>query len=136
MKSTTLFAALLMAFAGSVALLTTGCESTSTADEVITVTPSSATLVGKSTASFVASATSTNSPLVLPLEWNLDRGDLGRILSTVGLTAVYESNGKIGNNTISVQDQLGQAGVAVVNQVEAAVTNEAAAATSAEPITI
>lgn len=114
--------------------VTAGCESTSTADSVITVTPASATLDGKGdTASFVASLASTNSQLVLPLEWSLDRGDLGRILNAVGLTAVYEGNGKVGNNTITVKDQIGQAGVAVINQIEP-VTNAAVAAAAA-PVT-
>ena len=118
MKPVTLFFVML-ALAGVGVVLTTGCESTSTADEVITLTPASATLSGKgATASFVASVTSTNAELVLPLEWAVGSGNLGRILSTAGLTAIYESNGKIGNNTISVQDQVGQAGVAVINQVE------------------
>lgn len=118
MKPVTLFFVLL-ALAGVGVVLTTGCESTSTADEVITLTPASATLSGEgATASFVASVTSTNAELVLPLEWAIGSGNLGRILSTAGLTAIYESNGKIGNNTISVKDQVGQAGVAVINQVE------------------
>jgi len=134
MKSA-IFPVALLCLAGAFVLLTTGCESTSTAEEVITVTPASASLDGKGdTASFVASATSTNSPLVLPLEWNLDRGDLGRIISAVGLTAVYESNGKVGNNTITVKDQVGQAGVAVINQIEP-ITNAAVAAT-AEPVVL
>lgn len=118
MKPVTLFFVML-ALAGVGVVLTTGCESTSTADEVITLTPASATLSGEgATASFVASVTSTNAELVLPLEWAIGSGNLGRILSTAGLTAIYESNGKIGNNTISVKDQVGQAGVAVINQVE------------------
>ena len=118
----------------AVNLLATGCESTSSADEVIKVTPESSTLVGKrATASFVASATSTNSPLVLPLEWSVGRGDLGKFLATEGVTAVYESNGKVGNNTITVQDKIGQSGVAVVNQVEPVVSNAVPAASSASP---
>ncbi len=118
MKSAILLFSVL-ALVGAGVGLTTGCESTSTADEVITLTPASATLTGEgATASFVASITSTNAELVLPLEWAVGSGNLGRILSTAGLTAIYESNGKIGNNTISVKDQVGQAGVAVINQVE------------------
>ena len=118
MKSAILLFSVL-ALVGAGVWLTTGCESTSTADEVITLTPASATLTGEgATASFVASITSTNAELVLPLEWAVGSGNLGRILSTAGLTAIYESNGNIGNNTISVMDQVGQAGVAVINQVE------------------
>jgi len=117
----------------AVNFLTTGCESTSTADEVIKVTPASSTLVGKgATASFVASATSTNSPLVLPLEWSIARGDLGKILTANGVTAIYESNGKAGNNTITVSDKIGQSGVAVINQVEPVVNNAPAAASLPE----
>ena len=120
MKNISWMAAGLVAGVLAVNVLVTGCESTSSAEEVITVTPASATLVGqRATASFVASATSTNSPLVLPLEWSIARGDLGKLLSAEGVTAVYESNGKVGNNTITVKDKIGQSGVAVVNQVEA-----------------
>lgn len=115
----------------AVNLLITGCESTSSADQVIKLTPESAELRGKgATASFTAAATSTNSPLVLPLEWSLSRGDFGRVLSAEGVTAIYESNGSVGNNTITVKDKIGQSGVAVINQLAPIVSNAPPAAGS------
>jgi|APTNR8051073442_1049403.scaffolds.fasta_scaffold00080_28 hypothetical protein len=134
MKNISWMAAGLVAGVLAVNVLVTGCESTSSAEEVITVTPTSANLVGQgATASFVASATSTNSPLVLPLEWSIARGDLGKILGAEGVTAVYESNGKLGNNTITVKDKIGQTGVAVINQVEPVETAADVAATASLP---
>ena len=112
---------LVTALAGVGMLMTAGCETNDSQDAVIILSPVSANLAGRgATATFVASAkvgTVTNE-LILPLSWSIGRGDLGRILSTAGVTAIYESNGKIGANTITVVDQIGQAGVAAINQVE------------------
>lgn len=117
MKTTSWLAVSLVAGLVAVNVLVTGCESTSTAEEVITVTPATATLNTKGeTASFVASASSTNNPLVLPLEWSIGNSELGRIINVTGLTAIYESNGKMGNNTIKVKDQINQEGVASISQ--------------------
>lgn len=134
MKNLSWMAVGLVAGLLAVNVFVTGCESTSSAEEVITVTPASASLIGQgATASFVASATSTNSPLVLPLEWSIARGDLGKLLTAEGVTAIYESNGKLGNNTLTVKDKIGQTGVAVINQVEPEDTTADAAETASLP---
>jgi hypothetical protein len=54
--------------------------------------------------------------LVLPLVWSVSDSSLGVIKASEGMTAIYESTGTIGNNTITVRDQGDKAGVAVVNQ--------------------
>jgi hypothetical protein len=41
---------------------------------------------------------------------------LGDIKSSAGVTAIYQSTGKAGNNVISVRDQGDSEGVAVVTQ--------------------
>ena len=53
---------------------------------------------------------------------------LGRILSSAGYTAIYESYGGKGQNVVTVCDQVGRAGVAVVNHRIAEQTNTAAMA--------
>lgn len=123
MKSAVLLFAML-AMLGVGVVLTTGCESTSTQEEVIKLTPVAATLSGGApTVTFFAYAASTNTPLVLPLEWSVAREDMGRVLSAAGVSAVYESKGKVGNNTITVKDQVGQSGVAAIEQLAPGETN-------------
>ena len=122
-----LWGALLGAAAGWI--LVTGCESTSSVDDIITVSPSSPQLSAtNATVTFTATG-GTNGTLVLPLQWSVDNLTLGRILANGGVTAVYQSTGMTGNNIIRVRDQAEAAGYAVVNQTEAAATN----ATSVTP---
>ena len=66
--------------------------------------------------------------IFLPLEWSVGSPQLGRILSSAGYTAIYESYGGKGQNVVTVCDQVGRAGVAVVNHRIAEQTNTAAMA--------
>ena len=99
-----------------VGLFMAGCENTTTSDTAITVTPDSVELKGGATQVFTASVADTNVALNLPLVWTVGDSTLGLIKSSEGLTAVYESNGAIGNNTVTVRDQGEASGVAVINQ--------------------
>jgi hypothetical protein len=93
-----------------------GCES-STTDAGINVTPAEET---RSTGDsqlvlFTASAAGgTNQVLYLPLEWKVSDEGLGHMVESHGYQAVYQSNGKPGNNIITVEDQGTSEGVAVV----------------------
>lgn len=63
--------------------------------------------------------------IFLPLEWSVGAPHLGRILSSAGYTAIYEGYGGRGQNVVTVCDQAGRAGVAVVNHRIAEQTNTA-----------
>jgi hypothetical protein len=97
--------------------LMTGCESSSSSSSapIISVDPGSATLEGEGSVVFTASV-DEDKELFLPLDWSVDDGGLGRITGSGGLTAVYESFGGEGVNTVKVRDQSGSEGVAVVIQ--------------------
>lgn len=71
--------------------------------------------------------TNLASQIFLPLEWSVGSPHLGRILSSAGYTAIYESYGGKGQNVVTVADQIGRAGVAVVNHRLAEQTNAATA---------
>ena len=92
-----------------------GCESTSSGDLAIQVEPSSTEIAGQGTVFFTA-VVDTNQNLVLPLEWSVDEPVLGRISESAGLSAVYVSSGAVGASAITVRDQSGRDGLAVVNQ--------------------
>lgn len=67
--------------------------------------------------------------IFLPLKWHVGSPHLGRILSSAGYTAVYESMAASdGQNVVTVNDQVGRAGVAVVNHRIPEQTNTAATA--------
>ena len=94
-----------------------GCETTESTDTVITVTSSSSTLEGSlATATLTASTASTNTALALPLVWTVANPALGNIRASAGLTAVYESTGKVGNNIVTVRDQGQAEGIATIVQ--------------------
>ena len=97
-----------------------GCEETTT-DVGITIAPQSATLTeaGASQvfeATSVGQGTGTVSGLFLPLEWHVSDSSLGSVVANGGSTAIYVSLGKSGQNVVSVKDQSGLKGVAVVTQ--------------------
>lgn len=93
-----------------------GCETTESANSVIAVTPSAPELQGRlATQTFTAEGTAENE-LALPLVWTVSDPNLGVIRSTVGLSAVYESSGRVGNNIITVRDQGQAEGLATVVQ--------------------
>ena len=92
-----------------------GCESTQTTDNVITVSPASATLTNDwATVVFTASFASSNTALALPLMWSVSDPARGTIRASGGLTAIYEGKNLGGNNTITVRDQGDNSGIAVV----------------------
>ena len=84
---------------------------------MITISPADTVLTTSNrTAVFTASLVGTNRTLVLPLTWTVGDGSLGAIKSSLGLSAVYESTGKLGNNTVIVRDQTYAEGVVSVTQ--------------------
>lgn len=94
-----------------------GCESTDSESSAITVTPAQTQVTDRlATVSLTAASADATMELVLPLVWTVSDASLGSIKSSAGLTAVYESNGRVGNNTITVRDQNDREGIAVVNQ--------------------
>ena len=94
-----------------------GCESTSSTSDVLTVTPSSATLNSSNLVATFTVDVGTNGTLVLPLKWSVSNSGLGTIVSSASLEAVYQSNGTTGVNTIVVQDQASAEGaVSVIQQ--------------------
>lgn len=100
----------------------TACEETEELN-AIEVSPDTAVLTGSGD-SIVFTAkrptvdigTNTFDNLFLPLEWEVSNPNLGKIQSSGGFSAVYESNGKVGQNFINVRDQAGSEGVALVEQ--------------------
>lgn len=101
-----------------IGLFVAGCEVANTPDTAITVTPGSVVLSGETnTQVFVASAAGTNAELALPLVWTVDDSSVGIIKSSAGMSAVYESTGVIGNNSVRVRDQGESEGVAIVSQL-------------------
>ena len=101
----------------AVAWLLAGCEGSST-NRGITLSPSSVALTNRTGAvTFTAAAVDTNQTLFLPLEWQVSDPSLGRIVSSFGITAVYEGFGGQGNNTVIVKDQSDSEGVALVQQL-------------------
>jgi len=96
-----------------------GCESTTSADSAMTVDPPSVDLtVSNRTQVFTAALTTTNTTLVLPLNWSVSNPALGTIKASQGVTAVYESAGNVGENTVTVRDQTGNSeAMALVRQL-------------------
>ncbi len=108
-----------MVVAGWLGALMVGCEATGTTESAISITLSSSSISGKGAVTLTAaSAGGTNgtSGLALPLVWTVSDPALGGIKSSAGVTAIYESTGKRGNNAITVRDQGEAEGVAVVSQ--------------------
>lgn len=94
-----------------------GCETTETTDTVIAVSPGEVVVTNAAqTVVFTASYASTNVALAMPLQWSVSDDSLGIIKSSAGMTAIYESKGKVGNNSVTVKDQGQAEGVAIVNQ--------------------
>jgi hypothetical protein len=91
-----------------------GCESRDK-DANIAVTPQTTDLVGPGD-TVVLVAADPDADLVMPLVWSVSNPSIGGILSASGDSAVYESNGTWGQNTITVLDQSDREGVAVVEQ--------------------
>lgn len=118
MKATTLTAMLMALGVGVAALVGTGCESTNNDEQTLIIDPPSTTAVGRVSIALVARASSTNTIVVLPLAWSVENASLGRILSSGGMGAVYESYGKYGANAVIVRDESGQEGVCAISSQE------------------
>jgi hypothetical protein len=107
-----------MALAVAICLLIVGCESSTSSNSAIVITPESASLSSSNlVATFTASGVDTNTVLNLPLQWSVSDSSLGTIQAEGGVTAVYVSTGKIGSNAVKVRDQAGDEGVAAVGQM-------------------
>lgn len=99
-------------------LIWTGCESAGGTGGV-GVSPAAVTLgVGSSnTTSAVVFAAQVTGALALPLAWRVSNSSLGNIVSASGSNATYQANaGKKGDNVVTVTDQYGNEGSAVVTQ--------------------
>lgn len=93
-----------------------GCETTETTETVITVSPGSATLHGGLATTNLTASVSENTTLALPLVWSVSNPALGNIQGSSGLTAVYTSTGRAGNNVVTVRDQGQAEGIATIVQ--------------------
>jgi len=96
----------------------TGCESAGNTDG-LSISPSSPTLGSGSSnsTSAVVFTVGVRDSLALPLQWSVSNPSMGGIISASGSNATYVANaGKTGDNIITVQDQYGNKGSAVVIQ--------------------
>lgn len=106
-----------MALLAAALFIGVGCETTESTDTVITVTPASPELEGAlATQTLTASTASSNAVLALPLVWTVSDTSLGNIQASAGLSAVYTSTGKTGNNVVTVRDQGQAEGIATIIQ--------------------
>ena len=97
-----------------------GCEGSPPggSEMAITVDPSSTTIAGIQAVVFTAASAVADEDLALPLEWSVTNAALGDFINDGGLSAVYQSTAQLGSNAITVRDQRGAEGVAVVYQEE------------------
>ena len=104
-------------------LLVTGCEDAETGS-ALTVTPSEVNVTGVGATSYFTAAarvdageaTNRNEEIIYPLVWSVSNPTLGGLMSSAGDSAVYESNGRKGQNVVFVKDGFGREGLAVINQ--------------------
>lgn len=108
--------------AAILAFLAAGCEDADTGS-AMSVTPETSNLSGQGatvvlTAKLPGTSMVSNrsDQIILPLSWSVSNPSLGGILSSRGYTAVYESNGKDGQNVVIAEDAYGHEGLAVINQ--------------------
>lgn len=105
---------LLVLMAGLVIASISGCEDRDTGANIV-ITPQSSTITGVGT-TVVLVAADPNTDLVMPLMWSVSNPSIGGILSASGNSAVYESNGTRGQNTVTVTDSTDREGVAAISQ--------------------
>lgn len=99
------------------------CDETEQGTAVV-VTPSSSTLYVPNATVVLTAAPAEDGvvesnrvdALYLPLRWRVSDPAMGGISSQGGYTAVYVSTGRVGQNSVVVEDQAGSEGVAVINQ--------------------
>lgn len=94
--------------------LTSGCEKDS--GSALGVSPGNVT-IGRNVATLTLAVVSGTRDLSLPLEWRVANPQLGTITQSAGFMAVYANSGQVGVNTVSVRDQYGAEGFAVITQV-------------------
>lgn len=117
----------------SLSMLQLGCEDAKGLDG-LTIDPSNITLsTNGQTVVLTVTGGITNRDLALPLVWSVSDGNMGRIISSSGLTATYQRKGGSGSaNTVTVIDQYDNEGYATIR-------NEAASYSlvlTADPATI
>lgn len=95
----------------------TGCESAGGTGGV-GISPSSVVLGGSSSnATAVVLTAQVQNDLALPLKWSVANPAMGSIISASGSNATYKANsGKPGDNIVTVEDQYGNKGSAVITQ--------------------
>jgi hypothetical protein len=104
-------------------VIMTGCEDAETGS-ALSVTPSEVNVTGVGATSYftvaarvdAGEATNRNEEIIYPLVWSVSNPTLGGMMSSAGDSAVYESNGRKGQNVVFVKDGFGREGLAVINQ--------------------
>jgi len=91
-----------------------GCEEES--GRSLGVSPGNVT-IGRNVATFTLAVVSGTGDLSLPLQWSVVNPQLGTIMQSSGFMAVYANTGQVGVNTVTVRDQYGSDGFAVITQV-------------------
>lgn len=100
------------------ALIWTGCESAG-GTSGIGVSPASVTIGSgaSNTTSAVVFSAQVSGDLALPLKWRVANAALGNVVSASASNATYYANaGAVGANVITVTDQYGNEGSAIVTQ--------------------
>ena len=100
------------------AMVWTGCESAGGTGGV-GLSPASVVLCSGSsnTTSAAVFTAQVSGNLALPLVWRVSNSALGNIVSHSGSNATYQANsGATGDNVVTVKDQYGNEGSAVVTQ--------------------
>lgn len=99
---------------GLVISFVTSCEMDG--DRSLSVVPKES-MIGPNIASMSLAVLDGTRDLSLPLEWRVANPDLGYVAQDLGLYVVYIRSTQHGVNTITVRDQYGSEGVAVIAQV-------------------
>lgn len=104
------------------AFLAAGCEDADTGS-AMAIDPATSDLSGSGatvvlTAKSLVAVTASNrsDQIILPVTWSVSNPSLGGIMSSRGYTAVYESNGRPGQNVVFAEDAYGREALAVINQ--------------------
>lgn len=108
-----------------VGFLFAGCETNSDATYgELPVSPSSTTLEGREKSVLLTADISYHErnpdTIIYPLEWTVDHPDTGRITAQSANSATYTHTSRsTGANTITVRDQTGRRGIALVTWLSA-----------------
>ena len=92
-----------------------GCENGDDTSGLV-ITPDTAELTLTNNAVLLTVATNSLRPLSLPLTWSVNNPALGNIQGQGGASAVYTRTPVDGSNVVTVEDQYGSRGIAVMNQ--------------------